>query len=85
MSLSVSVGNLDVAAGPSVGRAQFEFISLLPKATGVAVLETEVLVSTLAAWEDPALSGKSVHPISSVRTLGENDKSYVRKTTWGID
>ena len=61
-SLSGSASILGVMVGPSIGRAQFEFLLLLPMASGVAVLGVEVSVSALAARAVPAQSGKLTLP-----------------------
>ena len=66
------VGNMGVAAGPSIGRVWFGFILPLPIATGVVVLEAVVSVSACTAWAAPAIANKLVQPALSVRMEGEN-------------
>ena len=73
ISQSGLTGILGVAAGPSVGRAQFEFLLLIPIAASVAVSEAVVLVS---AWAAPEIAGKAGHPVPSVMTVGENYRAF---------
>ena len=61
ISLLGSAGFLGVAAGPSVGRARFEFILPLPMDAGVELLGEVVLLIAWAVWVTPVLAGKGGH------------------------
>ena len=71
-SLSGLKGVLGDAILPYAGRALFEFLLLLPKAAGVALLGVAVPVSTWAVWVVSERSRKAGHSDPLARKLDDN-------------